>query len=564
MKIKITKTGRTVLLVILGILVLGGGGYLLWRVNQTDTVAPTDSDAGSGGNGGGCCLASYVGGNWICPTGTWEARCEANPGDSVACFCKDKYEVNNCGDNYYCLGDSRSEAGTCNVCEGTPLPPEQDCYAGSDCPACEYPNVGFCISGKCVCKPWNTKDPVPQPCEDEGDTFNCNAKCPTGKVSCTQGEEDCTEVREDCACTVCKNKSYDTIWCKDATEENTCEQGSWAEQPTGKKTYCSKFSARASAVDTDGIDPDSIEVTLSGTPLEQCGSNPTTTCYQLNEVSSTETRIIVNVNEYTCLAEGDYTINMSWSDNEGNTGETCELTTTFEMEGQIIEGTCGDGILGNTSGEQCELGDPDGVTCAWSTCNQTTCTCPDENPDWEITKAAVETCIEDGDDVEGRATYTITVSNTGDANGNMDRIVDNLDSKVIADYLNSISDDGIYSNGQITWDLEGEDEVFSPNETQTFTYYIQVPESGFGTYENTVTAYPSEGDSLSAQADVEIDCDVPEIPQTGIFDSSLARIAAGIVLILVGMSWNKINYTVQEYVSDNRIRKFENKVAKKS
>lgn len=35
---------------------------------------------------------------------------------------------------------------------------------------------------------------------------------------------------------------------------------------------------------------------------------------------------------------------------------------------------CGDGILGNTSGEQCEKGDPSGVKCAWATCNN--CKCP--------------------------------------------------------------------------------------------------------------------------------------------------------------------------------------------
>ena len=37
---------------------------------------------------------------------------------------------------------------------------------------------------------------------------------------------------------------------------------------------------------------------------------------------------------------------------------------------------CGDGILGNTSGEQCEKGDPSGVKCSWNTCSNTTCKCP--------------------------------------------------------------------------------------------------------------------------------------------------------------------------------------------
>ncbi|MGI5898012.1 MAG: hypothetical protein ACOX6Q_02525 [Candidatus Dojkabacteria bacterium] len=35
---------------------------------------------------------------------------------------------------------------------------------------------------------------------------------------------------------------------------------------------------------------------------------------------------------------------------------------------------CGDGILGNTTGEECEKGDPAGVSCSWATCSY--CKCP--------------------------------------------------------------------------------------------------------------------------------------------------------------------------------------------
>lgn len=44
-KVAMSKKGMLIVLVI-GVLLLGGGGaYLLWRVNQKDTVAPIDSDA---------------------------------------------------------------------------------------------------------------------------------------------------------------------------------------------------------------------------------------------------------------------------------------------------------------------------------------------------------------------------------------------------------------------------------------------------------------------------------------------------------------------------------------
>ena len=48
MAIVITRKMKRILLVVLGVLILGGGGFLVWRLNQDDTVAPTDSDASVG------------------------------------------------------------------------------------------------------------------------------------------------------------------------------------------------------------------------------------------------------------------------------------------------------------------------------------------------------------------------------------------------------------------------------------------------------------------------------------------------------------------------------------
>jgi len=39
---------------------------------------------------------------------------------------------------------------------------------------------------------------------------------------------------------------------------------------------------------------------------------------------------------------------------------------------------CGDGILGNVSGEECEYNDPSGVSCSWNSCDSS-CKCPTEN-----------------------------------------------------------------------------------------------------------------------------------------------------------------------------------------
>ncbi len=44
-RIAVSKKGTLIAMIALVLLLGGGGGYLLWRVNQKDTVAPTDSDA---------------------------------------------------------------------------------------------------------------------------------------------------------------------------------------------------------------------------------------------------------------------------------------------------------------------------------------------------------------------------------------------------------------------------------------------------------------------------------------------------------------------------------------
>ena len=45
LKLKGNNTGVLIGLIVTIFLLLGGGGYLIWRVNQKDTLAPTDSDA---------------------------------------------------------------------------------------------------------------------------------------------------------------------------------------------------------------------------------------------------------------------------------------------------------------------------------------------------------------------------------------------------------------------------------------------------------------------------------------------------------------------------------------
>ncbi|HCC68187.1 TPA: hypothetical protein DEP90_03245 [Patescibacteria group bacterium] len=542
MKIKITKNGKILLFVILGIIVLGSGGYLLWRTLQPETVAPEDSEAG-GGAGSCCCLDDNVDGSCddsncphsVCPSGL---------------VCKDVGTKNGtCDDN----------GAGCGVCQTV----HQGCYWSSEFGIeglydCDGDSIDL-NSGLCYCTEGSQAD---DKCWRQSDQCKCANTCSSGPVrTCAQTEQ----------CEFPLNAYYDSD-----TGQCTCVRWDQQSHKYGLGTYCSTkplLCSFSKSCESEGLiscgvsgdGGDKTGCTVIDSCDSWCGGCGNLSVYKLyckEEIVVTPScgdGILGNTQGEECDPPGD-----ACTDINGNASTCSDACKCPVID---IEETCGDGILGNTEGEQCELGDPTGVSCTWDVCNQTTCVCPSSNPDWSISKVGVESCIEDGETIEGKAIYTITVTNTGDAQGNIDRVVDNLDSKVIANYLNDISGVGTYASGQITWDLEGDDEIFSVDEAQTFTYYIQIPSSAFGTYDNTVTAYPSEGDSFSVDETVVIDCDIPteeeETPQTGIFEDSVVRILFGLILITVGLNWNKLNYSITEYLSDRRIKNFENRVAKK-
>jgi hypothetical protein len=188
MKLKLTKKGKIVIFVILGIIVLGSGGFLLWRVLQDDTVAPEDSDAG--GPGSCCCVRSSCPPqcNYSCPSGT---ICKSNsdldnPGQckGEGCgVCQKVYqgcywsnEMGNKGDSYYgCDGKYftiDANSGLC-YCGGTHnglscWKKDNQCKCANTCDPgpeitctktkqCEFPLNAYYngSTGQCDCIRWD-------------------------------------------------------------------------------------------------------------------------------------------------------------------------------------------------------------------------------------------------------------------------------------------------------------------------------------------------------------------------------------------------------------------------
>ena len=322
----------------------------------------------------------------------------------------------------------------------------------------------------------------------------------------------------------CNNPSRIYRYCNTDTSSNTCDSGEWLTKPTGSYKYCDPITYTAKAKDKDGIDKTSVEAKLNSVKRSPLSfTNETTTTVDISESLSTNTN---------CLPVDDYTLDLKWKDKKGAGSTSCSLTTTFSILAE------------------------------------------EQNPDWNITKTAAEQCIESGD---AQVIYTVKVKNTGAGTGSIDKIVDTLDSKVLASYITgTISNGGLFGSGNITWELEGADETFAANQEKTYTYTLVIPTTAFGSYTNTVTAYPTTGVNFSDSVAVVVDCE-QDIPQTGLFDSTISKIIAGIVLLLLGFnlhridtsfrgvqnSLNKLTISIQDNQSERRKRNFEKKIVKK-
>lgn len=152
MAIIITKKIRTILLIVLGVLVMGGGGFLFWRINQEDTVAPEDSEASCPS---GCNLNAPLN---VC---TGPGGCVLNTHD---------------GREGNCLSGEFATGGfCCDICDSATTPPAEgvgrDCDCGTDskyCATCG--DWASCVAafGDCGCHGW-------------GDQYNCDqyGKCGT-------------------------------------------------------------------------------------------------------------------------------------------------------------------------------------------------------------------------------------------------------------------------------------------------------------------------------------------------------------------------------------------------
>jgi len=312
----------------------------------------------------------------------------------------------------------------------------------------------------------------------------------------------------------------------DPEPDPVCDGGAWntGGKPSGLYPYCSEIDLSFDAWDSDGVDKDSIVVEVNGdarTGITKTTVEAGDTRVSVEDILSTETN---------CLEPGVYNIAAEWADTDGATGSQCTLASTFTVLEEL------------------------------------------KNPDWDIAKIPVETCInENTENPTAKLEYVITIENKGEGRGQIISIVDTLDSKVQEDYIENIGSGGEFSNGEITWTLSGTEGDFAPGESKVYSYAYMVPKNAFGLYENTVEATPVSGNTLIANTNITGDCLILEpepkpgvpseedLPGTGIFDDVQKSLLAGFLLILLGFTWRFVGRGV--FVSITLLGKIPKKIS---
>lgn len=586
-KFNASKKTTIILLVVLFFVIGGSGGYLLWRVNQSKTVAPTDSSAGGNMNCN-CCPEPD-------PTNTlpdcYERECKRNKlvcKDTDVCKRWDegiciRNRCNNngrpCDSDNYCkicteyeqdckwecqeYGRGRLKPGMVECICTARLSKCKDvrkcetkCSKGAQCPPCVWPLVAFCRNGDCECSHFSADDNIYPPLSDEHrcDDTEPRLTCPPGygepyvSNNCQPGEKKVSGVGE---CEPCKNKYTATICCKAQAADPKCGDGEVnrvGEECDPQGSVCTKGGK-------EGVCDDKCKCLVKEDPprIEKCDGIGKGTA--ISFIPSTVKKDGTLNYEYTMrdskgldVKSVSVLLNHSSLDVEKNVSPSSGTHTEATVSGKLDTSTVGKHHVliawkrpGETSfSEACQIRGNFTVEDVGT-------------PKWDIAKTASEECIVDSDGESiAKLTYTITIKNNGNVTGTITTVTDKLDSKVVDGSVTDISDGGTYSSSDrsIKW---GQFDI-PAGQTKTLTYSFTVRKDAFGVYDNVVIVKPSDGADYVANASITADCveepyqppvEGGKVPDTGLFDESENLVIMGGILLFLGLGWTWLNRTYQ-------------------
>ncbi|MGI6423429.1 MAG: hypothetical protein ACOX0X_02350 [Candidatus Dojkabacteria bacterium] len=569
MAIRLNKTTKIILAIVILILSVALG-YLIWRINQPERLDPTDSDAAYPTCPGGCNwnvgLQECIGGRGCvsvsstgCPSGlvlkghVCCEECTSNepPGECVYYPERKVPNCPNCAKGYYSCSK-----GVCQPCQ-----PDAEGLTLDVCRSRADSRNGVTVPELCKksLSYWGCSqrkdnpelyDLIQIPCKDE-----------------PPSEPDCGEDLEP--------KSF-------AFNKANTDASKIGPFPEDGKVV---FFFKSLLPDVAGGGPYRPKISFKVVSTDSTRNGQTYVYTPSADEERKETIFAIKEGEYLLLTDSD--------DNNNQGSPECAPTENnpkYKSFGWIAPsgGLCGSGLLGPpTEGNRVPYDKPSIAAFRSKSVSQGYKELPKGEQCWadwrewpgdydfndyflmvsyvtepkslltadiSVEKSAIESCInEETENPEAELAYSITITNKGGVAGTVSKVVDTLDSKVVAGSVSSISDSGSYSEGKITWNFTPALSLDANGGKKVLTYKVKVAKENFGEYKNVVVVTTSTGE-VTAEYSIVADCiittpDTPDkpgekVPQTGLFDLVLSRIAAGVILVIFGVFVYNIPNTV--------------------
>lgn len=517
-QLRLTSKGLLLLILILSFVAFGLG-FGVWQLAGPKTFNPTASDAAGDNGGQGCyslpplpcdCALGCDGNKMTCSDNNKDGKC--GNGGTDPC---DDFTIEQCCDGTS-IRNYKNNACTKN---------------GGKCPSESSPECKGSLNQQCSCRLYDgcgvdCSFPawVDKAVQDEANQNSCSKKmayCIRDAIGNTT-----IKIEDGGACwdkrNICKNPAAESPC--DVPVTNVCDGGSLTT-PTNSADYKvgDVVQVKGYAFDTDGIDKTKVVVKVDGAVVgnanvvdHACAS---VSADSICTAAAGKPAVDFTYN-YTVTTAGVHTFDVTWVDTKGLGGASCQGNRN---------------ITANIQG----------------------------NPSWEISKTGSSICIDETAGAQkARVDYTIVVKNVGSLAGQLSGLLDTLDSKVQDSFvqMGTVTPDGLLSGGKLSWDVSGAMGQFGVNEQKTFKYSLEVPQSAFGTYTNTVKATPDSGDAFQAIEVTVASCNAPE---TGIFDSAISKVVLGIILIGVSAAYLYSDSFSINFLGKGKDKKkeFENRVA---
>jgi hypothetical protein len=602
MALVITKKVRATLLVFLGVILVGGGGFLIWTVTNQESLAPEDSEAAPAGDIGpkssltcdgifvdlgytvNPCntLARY--GHWVCGT-----NCMSS---TIKCSCLNNEDYCTPTFRDIVCPDTRSfSIEQDNIVEG--IYRVKGLIGRGHSISQNQTNEIFSLSingGRIGDKVISTNLNTEQIYQETGGDY-WEGVGSLGDFMLLEGSNAVT-MSHEYTCTGTPTAESVHLYQLCLEQVNICQSGT-VIKPDENEPY-DYGTLENPILDIQISDPDGVgEVfayvndSAKANPIPSCGSVDGATCYLVPQGNmAIQIFLAPGVQE---IPADQYNIDISWKDGAGIGGSNCSVQSTFTISGEVINPEC------SARAHEYQYNETE-----WSPSEVGFCKVGSTaNPSYDV--------LSNSFPEPGETVSWVCENDQGSVSCEASRLdIDDAScGTLVGNYPSTTTDwpDGTFCSsgslepsdpepsfpslgGETSWVCSNQDKQVTCNATRDdandascgtlvgnySAETVEWPSGSFcsiGDPEPASPAFPSqggqttwvctnEGDSASCVATRDSTKGEPVVPQTGVFDTVLGRVSVGVSFIFLGglvTQYSRINYFFNSISERNQFKK---------